>query len=185
MKNILLKGGTALLDAVSIAERLEIKPNYVVADLGCGGAGHFVVPLSRMVGPGGTVYALDIQKTVLAAVTSKTALMHCTNVHTIWSDLESYGAAPIATESCDRVLIINVLFQNNDHAAIIKEGARLLREGGQLAVIEWKPLASPFGPPADHRLSPQTVKKLATDLGLALYDEFDGGKYHFVEVFRK
>ncbi len=181
----LLRGGTGLIDAVAVLGRCDIRAGFVVADLGCGGNGHFVAPLAHLVGPAGLVYAVDIQKKVLHAVEAKMRTLVIPNVSTIWSDLEVPGAMKIKDASCDIALVINVLFQNTKHDAIIGEAARIVRPGGRVVVIEWKPTASPFGPPTELRLSPTQIKGLAQDKGLRLYDEFDAGKYHHAEVFLK
>ena len=88
MPETILRGGTALLDAEKILTRLGIAEGMIVADLGCGGGGHFVAPASRLVGRTGHVYAVDIQKAVLHTVESKLRLQHVTNVDLVWSDLE-------------------------------------------------------------------------------------------------
>ncbi|MBI2484086.1 methyltransferase domain-containing protein [Candidatus Uhrbacteria bacterium] len=183
---VTLKGGTALLDASKVLKRLDIKDSYVVADLGCGGGGHFIAPSARIVGESGKVYAIDIQKRVLASLKSQLAIQDITNVELVWSDLEKYGAAKIPNGSCDVVIIINVLFQNTKHDLILKEAKRFLRPGGRLAVIDWKEGAQPFGPPAHLRVPPQKIRELAYDVGeLLLIDDFDAGRYHYVLVFRR
>lgn len=181
-----LKGGTALLDANAILRRLDIKDSYVLADLGCGGGGHFVAPSSVMVGKDGKVYAVDIQKRVLRALKSQLELQKLTNVELIWSDLEKFGAAKIPDSSCDVAVIVNVLFQNTKHDIILQEAKRFLRSGGRLVILDWKEGSQPFGPPKELRIAKQKIRELAYEVGgLFLTDEFDAGKYHYVLVFRK
>jgi ubiquinone/menaquinone biosynthesis C-methylase UbiE len=47
-----------------------IKPGQTVADFGCG-PGHFTLPMCSLVGPNGKVFAIDLQKEMLAIVTAK------------------------------------------------------------------------------------------------------------------
>lgn len=180
-----VKGGTILLDVEEIIKKLEVKASYTIADLGCGGGGHFVAPLAKLAGATGKVYALDVQKGVLDVVRGKMAQEKITNVEYIWSNLEKYGAAGIPDASCDIVLLINILFQNTDHQTILKESARFLRVGGRLAIIDWKHIASPFGPPQNIRIDSKKIKDIGFSLGLTWYDEFDAGPYHFGIIFRK
>ena len=180
-----IQGGSALLNVQEIIKKLEIKDSYVIADLGCGGGGHFVAPLAELAGKTGKVYALDIQKGVLEVVKGKMAQQKITNVTYVWSNLEVYGAATIPDASCDLALIVNVLFQNTDHSSILKESARFLRIGGRLGIIDWKHIASLFGPPQNIRIDPKKIKDLGFSLGLTWYDEFDAGPYHFGIIFRK
>ncbi|MEK7619236.1 MAG: class I SAM-dependent methyltransferase [Patescibacteria group bacterium] len=185
MPETILRGGTALLDAEKILTRLGIAEGMIVADLGCGGGGHFVAPASRLVGRTGHVYAVDIQKAVLHTVESKLRLQHVTNVDLVWSDLEKLGAASIPSASCDLALVANVLFQNKDHAAILSEALRFIKQGTILAVLDWKKAASPLGPSLDLRIDPSVIKELGIKAGATFVDEFDPGAYHTCLVFRK
>lgn len=185
MVQTMLRGGTALLDASRILSRIGVQQGMIVADLGCGGGGHFVTPASKMVGPSGHVYALDIQKSVLHTVESKLKLQHITNADLVWSDLEKVGAASIPDGCCDIVLLANVLFQNKNHGAIISEASRMLKKDGRLAILEWKRTASPLGPPLEYRVDNGEMKTLATGVGLHFLDEFDPGAYHTCLLFSK
>ncbi len=185
MEQKIHQGGSALLNPLDILKGLDIKESYCVADLGCGGNGHFVAPLASLVGKNGKIYALDIQKNVLDALKARLKLEGVENVELVWSDLEQVGAASIPEGSCDLVIIINVLFQNLKHEEILKEAQRFAKKGGRLVVIDWKYSASPFGPPIDIRVAPMSVKTLCSGLGLKLFHEFDAGQYHYALVFLK
>jgi len=181
----MLKGGTSVLDASAIVSKLEIHDGWIVADLGCGGSGLFVAPLARSVGKKGRVYALDIQKNVLQVVESNMKFQHIDTVTTIWSDLEKVGSADIPDASCDYAMLINVLFQNTNHETILKESARLLKQGARLAVIDWKLVATPFGPPLTHRISQDTVMTHALGMGMQFVSGFEAGPYHYALIFSK
>ncbi len=184
-KKLVLHGGTALLNVPEILKKIPIKDSSIVADLGCGGGGHFVAPLASMVGKFGKVYAVDIKKNVLHSVENTMKLQHYDNVETVWTDLERYGAAKIPEGSCDVVLLVNVLFQNKKHEEMIREAVRLLKPGGKLVVIEWKNGSIPFGPPISTRVTDETVKIITLKAGLILLDEFSASEYHYAIVFRK
>jgi len=181
----MLKGGTSVLDAQSIVTKLDIHEGWTVADLGCGGSGLFVAPLARAVGKTGRVFALDIQKNVLQVVESNMKFQNIENVTTVWSDLEKVGKADISNTSCDFALLINVLFQNTDHEAILQESARILKAGAPFGVIDWKMVATPFGPPLTRRVSQDTVMTLAAASGFQFASSFEAGPYHYALVFKK
>jgi len=173
------------LDPLEILSRLGIKNGSKVADLGCGSAGHFVVPAAKLVGGQTTAYAVDILKSVLKSVASVARLEGINNIKPIWSNLEIYGATRIKKESLDFALLINILFQSKQDDQIIKEAIRLLKEGGKLLVIDWNQVPSSFGPAPIDRIKPEEVKKIAKDLELKIIDEFDAGNYHFGLIFEK
>lgn len=181
----MLKGGTSVLDAPGIVSKLEIREGWTVADLGCGGSGLFVAPLARAVGKNGRVYAVDIQKNVLQVVESNMKFQHLENITTVWTNLEKVGGADMSDGSCDFAMLINVLFQNSDHESILKESARILKAGARLTVIDWKMVATPFGPPLTHRISQDTVMTLSLSQGLQYVNSFEAGPYHYALVFSK
>src|SRR3989338_11597175 len=103
---VYISGGNELLDPEEIFKHIELKGGQRVADLGCGGAGHFVLPAAQKVGSLGTVYAVDILKSVLQTVASKARLEGVANVKTVWSNLELPGATKIPKESLDAAFLI-------------------------------------------------------------------------------
>src|ERR1035437_7937488 len=102
-----LHGGTAFIDVKALLKHLGVKEGSIIADLGCGGGGHFVLASARTVGVTGLVYALDVQKRVLQVVQERAKAEQLDNIQFIWSNLESFGSAPIPNESCDVVFLVN------------------------------------------------------------------------------
>ena len=182
---VYISGGNELIDAAKVFDRLGLKSGMQVADLGCGGAGHFVIPAARLVGSMGLAYAVDILKSALQSVASKDRLEGINNVKTVWSNLEVAGATNISAASLDMDFLINILFQSQNHQAIIQEATRLLKPKGSLLVIDWNKTPTPFGPPAVDRVAVEEIKTLAQKAGLKLTDEFAAGTYHFGLIFQK
>jgi len=182
---VYISGGNELLDPLEILARLGVKTGAKVADLGCGGAGHFTIPAAQLVGDHVTVYAVDILKTVLRSVISKARLEGIDNIKAVWSNLESAGATKIRKNSLDFALLINILFQSKKHEDIFKEAIRLLKEDGKLLIIDWGQNPSVFGPPPTDRVKAENIKKIAKDLKLKSIDEFQAGTYHYGLIFEK
>jgi ubiquinone/menaquinone biosynthesis C-methylase UbiE len=178
-------GGNELLNPRLLLERAGIGHGQRVADLGCGAMAYFTLQAARQVGERGQVYAVDIQREVLSSVDSRARLAGLTNVRTVWSDLEKVGAATIPPATLDAVLLVNTLFQLNDHAAAMAEAVRLLRPGGRMLVADWKSIGAPFGPSSERRVSPGRVRELAVAAGFTLVEEFEAGPYHFGQVYEK
>ncbi len=168
-----------------LAKELELQFGHQVADFGCGGAGYFTLPAAKLVGSRGKVYAVDILKSALDGVISKAKLDNFLNIETVWSDIERVGATKIPAGSLDRALLINIMFQSRKNEHILKEVARLLKQGGKLLVVDWKVNPTPFGPPPGNRLPPQTIANLAAQAGFSKEKEFEAGPYHYGFVFVK
>ena len=180
-----ISGGNELLDAEKNLKRLGVKTGMYVADLGCGGAGHFIIPAAKLVGGDGLAYAVDILKSVLQSVVSRARLGGISNIKAVWSNLETPGATNIPAGSLDAALVINILFQSKQHDNILKEAVRLLKPGGKLLVIDWDKNNSSFGPPQLDRVTPQAVQSITGKLGLRLLEEFEAGPSHYGLTFQK
>ena len=180
-----ISGGNILLDPYFILEQIELGAGMKMADLGCGAAGHFVIPAGKIVGGTGVVYAVDLLKPVLDAVKSRAKLEGVGNVKPIWSNLEIYGATDIAPGSLDVVLLANTLFQIKKRDEVFREAARLVKSGGKVAIVEWGLGEAPMGPPPAMRLGKDAVRELAKKSGLTERKEFKAGPYHYGLIFVK
>ncbi|MEA2064716.1 MAG: methyltransferase domain-containing protein [Patescibacteria group bacterium] len=181
----LFYGGNKLLDAKKILERVEIAEGMKVADLGCGGAGHFCVPAAHLVGNSGIVYAVDIQKIVIEGVRSRRKTEGIDNLKTIQANIENYKSTGIKDGFCDLVMLINILFQSHKYFDILKEAIRMLKNSGTLLIVDWNQSVIPFGPPLESRVKKSEINALLYKLASERIDEFDAGKYHFGMIFKK
>ncbi len=178
-------GGNALINTNLIIAKIKIGERMKVADLGCGASGHFVFPISKVVGKRGKVYAVDILKTILENINRRAKQENFDNIETVWTDLEVFGATKIESGSLDVALLINTLYLSHKKAEMLREAIRMLKKDGKLLVVEWDRTSSPFGPPLDDRVQPESIKMAAPKLGLKLEDEFEAGQYHYGLVFTK
>ena len=180
-----ISGGNSLLDPYYILEEIGLGAGMRIADFGCGAAGHFVIPAGKIIGKNGVSYAVDLLKPVLSAVKSRAKFEGIDNVEAVWSNLEIYGATKIKEGSLDFVLLANTLFQIKKNEEMFKEAIRLVKNNGKIAIVEWKLIVSPLGPPAEKRLSKDFVRGLAKKYGLEEVKEFKAGPYHYGLVFEK
>lgn len=178
---------TVMFNVPAMIKRLELKPGYIVADLGTGREGRMALAAGQAVGNDGIVYAVDIVKSILPAVQTKAAIHGINNIRTIWSDLEVYGAAKEITDnSVDAVCLVTILFQSKKHQAILREAMRILKPSGKMLIADWKLSDEcPLGPAPEVRVDPQAIKQLAVDLKLRLADEFEAGRCHWGLLFDK
>jgi len=169
------------LNPEDILDELDLKPNMMVADFGCGSGG-FTIPLAKVLDEG-LVYGLDIQEQPLSALKGKVLLERLNNVRIIKCDLEPPKGSTLKEQSVDLVLIPNVLFQIKNKNAIILEASRILRDKGKLVIIDW--LTNTKQGPEEGRIPKEEAVRLAKEHGFQFDKEFDAGKYHFGIVFTK
>lgn len=180
-----LTGGTELINPHTLLERVGLRAGMHAADLGCGVTGHFIVPAARVVGSEGKAYAVDIQKSALAATESRAKLDGITNITSVWADIERLGATRIPAGSLDVAMIVNTLFLARDRNQMMAEAARLTKSGGTVLVVEWKTDATAVGPPAAQRIGKDVARAAAKAAGLTERAEFEAGPYHYGLLFSK
>lgn len=113
-----------------------LKSDITAADFGCG-SGFFTILIAEKVGKKGKVLAIDILDDALKETKELAELTNIKNIEYILADLEKESS--IKPDSVDFVLISNILFQADDKLAILKEAYRILKKGGYVFVLEWKP----------------------------------------------
>ena len=77
-------------------------------------------------------------------------------------------------------------FEEVDKAgAVLKQVKTILKPGGHLAVIEFKKINGPPGPPIKIRLSENEVEKMVTGHGFKKIRTDDIGDYNYLMVFQE
>jgi len=165
-----------------ILKQLDVCDQMEVADFGCG-HGYFSLPLAKMV-PFGKVYAIDVVKETLEAVESKARLESVQNIKTIQANLEISGGSKLKNSSIDLVLLRNILYQSKKKEEILMEAGRVLRKGGQMILIEWKP-NSPLAPKESYLFSKEEAIQLISQQGLGIKKELEIDQHHYAVVFKR
>ena len=177
------QGTGGFLNPLEAIKQLNILTNMWAADFGCG-AGFFVIPMAEIVGKDGKVFALDVMDSALESVRSKAKMKGFFNIITKRCNLETLGGSQIENNSIDLVLLSNILFQSDNKAGIIKEGARILKPGGEMAIIDWRE-NQPMGPAKDLITPIDNVGTMAEENGLKFKKEIQVDKYHWGMIFVK
>lgn len=166
------------LNPIEVLKNLELKKDMTAADFGSGSGG-WALPLAKIL-ENGRVYAIDILEEPLSSLRSRAKLARIANIDAIKSDVEK--GVSLLSESCDLVIMTNLLFQSENKSGVLTEGRRVLKQGGEILVVDWKKDAA-FGPGV--WALPEEVKNLAKDANLKLEKEFNAGNYHYGLVFKK
>lgn len=163
---------------IEALESMGLAQGMIIADLGCGG-GYMTLPSATIVGKGGHVFAVDIQKPVLADIESKAKLDGLDNITTVWADLEVVGSTKIQDNYCDIALLANTMYQSTQPIKMLEEAKRIIKPEGKIVVIDWTKSDIPFGPDVNKRIAKTTIFELASRLSLKTAGEFEVGKFHF------
>ena len=190
MSRVFDPGRRARLDAPERAEwqkpdevvaALGLEPGATVADVGAG-TGYFTFRIAEQVGPAGRVFAVDLQQEMLDALKERAAQTGAANVIPVLSGPVETG---LDAASVDLVFAANVVHEYRDLGEALSEFSRVLKPGGRLAVVDWKPEQTPAGPPLDHRLSPERILAAARAAGFSTADRLDLLPYHYFLFLNK
>lgn len=182
-KMILQGDSQKFLEPNQVIKKFGLEEGDSFADLGCG-PGFFVIPVARLVGESGKVFAVDVFPNALEEVKNRAEFEGLQNIELIRADLEIPKSTGIEDGTIDIVLLSNILHQANPQK-VMAEAVRILKKDGKIIVVDWRKIKIPFGPPKDGRISVDNVKKIAKEEGLKLKEEFDAGAYHFGLIFGK
>jgi len=164
------------LNPEKVLEKLDLNKKMVAADFGCGSGG-WTIPLAKKVK---WVFAIDIQPEPLSALRGRMRMEKVFNIDALKGNVE--GKTTLISESCDLVLMTNLLFQVDDIKKVFEEARRVLKKGGKILVVDWKENAE-VGP--EKRVSVEKIKEAAKETGLIFEKEFEAGIYHFGLIFSK
>ncbi len=149
-----------------------------IADFGCGRTGHIVFPAAAFLKPSGVVYAVDIMKDVLEEVRKRSALEGLANIHTVWADVERVGMTAIPPRTLDIVFLINLLIHSKARGDMLREAARLLKDKGRLAIVEWTEARPPLVLRDSTLVNFTDIVGWGEESGFVVQDDFTAGKYH-------
>jgi ubiquinone/menaquinone biosynthesis C-methylase UbiE len=108
--------------------KFDLQPDMTVVDYGCG-PGRYTVRFARLVGPGGLVYAVDVQELALDAVRRK---MRARDLKNIVPVLAKGYRTEIPESVADRAFALDMIFMVRDPSTLLAEIHRILRPDGVL-----------------------------------------------------
>ncbi|MDI6852042.1 MAG: methyltransferase domain-containing protein [Deltaproteobacteria bacterium] len=179
------KSSFDLIDPNKFFAALVIKPHMKILDLACG-QGNYTLALAEAMGPEGVVYGADLWEEGLAKLREEAAIRGLRQIRAILADVSS--PLPLDAASIDLCLMATVLHdlvEAGTAPGALAETTRLVKPGGTLAVVEFKKMDGPPGPPRHIRLAPEEVENLLKPYGFRkrLIEEI--GSYTYLMLFRK
>lgn len=132
-----------------------------VLDYGCG-IGSYSIPLAKVVGNSGRIYALDIHPMAIERVRKRAEKEGLTNIETIQSDL----ATGIPDVHLDYALLIDVWTWVQEKRELLKEMHRTMKSNAKLIIL------------IDHA-SPDDAKKMADESNLFSFVRQEDNVLHY------
>lgn len=160
-----------------LTEVAGVSAGMVCVDLGSG-TGVFALPMAKIVGKEGAVYAVDNSRDMLDYIASASPGPQFRMVE---ADVSDTG---LPTGIADFCLAAFVLHELSDPSTALKEAHRLLTTGGKIAIVEWR-MDSRIGPPQDVKISPDRARELLLTSGFDPGQDRNWSINHYVIVGRK
>jgi cyclopropane fatty-acyl-phospholipid synthase-like methyltransferase len=144
--------------------RLGVESGESLAEVGSGN-GYFALPAARITDPG-TVYAIDLDESMLAELESLADRQGIDNVETRCCDARTLtNGLPRAV---DTVLLANTFHGIADPESFAAEAFEALAPEGRFLVVNWRArprtettvLGEPRGPPTELRVSPSETRAI-------------------------
>jgi len=129
-----LPGRGLIMSAQTVAERLPVKPDACVLEVGSG-SGYYSVKVAKRI-PEGSLTLLDIQEKMLEESAKKLSAEGITNFSTRQADGKSL---PFESGVFDALFLVTVLGEIEDRASFLEEAARVLKKDGVLSITEHHP----------------------------------------------
>jgi ubiquinone/menaquinone biosynthesis C-methylase UbiE len=178
------KSSFELIDSNLFKDILPVAPGYVVLDLACG-KGIYSMFLSKIVGDQGLVYAVDLWKEGLALLEKEIETRDIRNIKTLVLDAtEQIEIDHYSVDICLMATVLHDFEEINKAGAVLKQIKTILKPGGCIAVIEFKKIPGPPGPPLKIRLSQEEVEKMVTGYGFEKIRSADIGSYNYLMTFQ-
>ncbi len=139
----------ARVSAMKVGEviaALKIVPGQAVGDIGAG-SGAFSGPLALATGPQGVLYAVDIDKDLIAHIERRATEQKIGNIKVVLGAFTD----PKLPAQVDLAFINDVLHHIEDRATYLRNLAGYLKPGGRIAIVDFMPGGS------SHRNQPELV----------------------------
>ncbi len=181
------------LDSDEILAELNLNGDEVFMDAGCGD-GHIAIKVLEDYNHRGTVYAVDVYDASIEDMETYKQENDVENLINIEADITE-GIPFVEDGSVDVVLLVNVFHgfkasRKLDEAVI--ELARIIKNDGKIAIMDYKAWDVPKGPPTKMRSSPNDLEELFNKHGLKMTylneeigEDIPEGKSHYFIVFQK
>lgn len=142
-------------DPPGFLQRFGLRPGQTALDLGSG-PGFWTLPLADLVGPAGTVWALDVSQEMLDTLAEQQPPAHVVPVLT---ELPAIGLEAGVAD----FIFAAFVYHEVEGDRLAAEMLRVARPGGQVAILEWRPDgAHQSGPPHHHRVWPDAVRRICS-----------------------
>jgi ubiquinone/menaquinone biosynthesis C-methylase UbiE len=179
------KSSFGLVDVEALFRELDLKKGSTFLDVACG-RGAYCLKASAMVGASGTVYAVDLWQEGIEELKARAAEENARNIKAFVGDAgRQLQVEDRQVDACLMATVLHDFVEDRISENVLPEVVRVLKPGGLLAVVEFKKIDGPPGPPRHIRLAPAAVEEMLAAYGFSKVRLTDLGPYNYLMMFRK
>ena len=160
---------------------LKLKPGDQVADIGVG-TGYIARRISKVIGPKGTIFGVDIQPEMLALLDKKMKDAGINNVKGVMGTISDPKLAP---NSLDFVIMVDVYHEFSHPYEMMAGIVKALKPGGRVAFVEYRGEDPKVPIKRLHKMTEAQVKKEAALFSLKHVETYKKLPWQHVVFFRK
>ena len=175
----------ALVDKNKVFGELQLEGGISFLDLGCG-RGEYAIIASEIVGNEGVVYGIDLWEEGINFLQEEASARGSKNIKAMVADAgKKIPLEDTSIDVCFMATVFHDLVLANTAEGALKEVFRVLKEGGVLAILEFKKIDGPPGPPLSSRLAPEEVEERVIPYGFEIVGLKEMGPYNYLQSFLK
>lgn len=177
------KSSFDLIDFATFLSAVDLGGEIVLMDVACG-IGNYAIEIARQIRDGGRVHAFDLWEEGITKLRLKAGSLRLENIEATVCDVSKN--IPLGDHSVDICLMATVLHdlvEDGSHDSTMKEIIRVLKPAGKLAVVEFKKMPGPPGPPEKVRLSPVELDQVLLPYGFHRRQLLELGTVTYLSTF--
>jgi len=160
-------------------ENLGVEPGMTVCDMGCGN-GFYSLWLANLVGPTGTVLAVDIQTEMLRLLQARAEERSITNIKPVLGTLMDPN---LPEGEVDLILCVDVYHEFSYPERMLAAMRRSLAPDGLIALVEYRTEDKSVPIKPLHKMSKAQILKELPPSGFRLVKEYDGLPWQHMMFF--
>lgn len=168
-------------DCETMLAALHLQPGQTVCDMGCGN-GFYTLPMAKLVGKGGRVIAVDIQREMLGLLKDRAAAEKVDNIEYVLGTVVDPRLEP---NSVDLVLMVDVYHEFSRPEEMLRAIRASLKPTGRVALVEFR-MEDPRVPIKKlHKMSKTQILKEFEPHGFKLVEQFDELPWQHLMFFER
>jgi precorrin-6B methylase 2 len=164
-----------------LLRELALRPGMTVADIGAG-TGYYTWQLAKQIGPGGRVYAVDVQPEMISMLNSQMAKRGVRNVVSVPGSETSVKLPPATV---DLAIMVDVYHELAYPSEVLDSIVDALKPGGRVVFVEYRAEDPAVAIKPLHKMSEPQVRREATAHGLKWERSIESLPIQHAIVFRK